>query len=514
MQALVAYMRAHHVVFGASISETGLDWSPLPTELDELIADRRFDPSNSRGLGELAEESQLRTIAAFGRCWATGYAEITVGHAEHDGPLVLTLWDVRDSVGTMIALLVPGEADPEVEFGGSPLRPRVMIHTADEMGRTRSASPTTTTLLGWDVDEIIGTSRLDYVHPDDQVEAIAAWAEMLVTPGLSSRRQVRYQHRNGHYVWFETTMRNDLESEGHVHVEMVDISESLATLDRLHQREQLLEHLTQQMPQAIMHLSTTGEMLYVSDNLRTILGAEPSIELILASIPIGDRDRLLEGFRDSARGGQADVDGDFIRPDGGIRRCLVRLRSLREHGAGVLITIEDITEEWADRKRLEHEATIDPLTGVLNRRATHTRLGEALDAARISGAATTVAFVDLDGFKEVNDRLGHQFGDQVLVTVASELRNSIRGADWVGRLGGDEFVVICHDTDERQAEVVAERLRRAVTIELDLDGERHGCEASVGIATNRGGTMTGADLIAAADQAMYAEKQRRSSTKA
>ena len=115
-------------------------------------------------------------------------------------------------------------------------------------------------------------------------------------------------------------------------------------------------------------------------------------------------------------------------------------------------------------------------------------------------------FCDLDGFKQVNDMLGHLAGDEVLVRTAERLSNAVRPADWVARLGGDEFCVVCLDlSDERGAREVAERIHKALAAPIWIAGAEVHVGVSIGVAwteTFRSGEL----LLAQADTAMYAAK--------
>ena len=157
---------------------------------------------------------------------------------------------------------------------------------------------------------------------------------------------------------------------------------------------------------------------------------------------------------------------------------------------------------------LARAATRDPLTGLANRRALETALSGAIARAERGLGTPSVVVVDLDGFKDVNDRLGHVAGDEVLVGVARRLTDTARTVDTVARLGGDEFVVLLEHTGGPGATAALSRLRRCLHGGWsDLLGEEMG--ASLGITTYRPGDSV-ATLIARADAEMYADKARRS----
>jgi diguanylate cyclase (GGDEF)-like protein/PAS domain S-box-containing protein len=158
--------------------------------------------------------------------------------------------------------------------------------------------------------------------------------------------------------------------------------------------------------------------------------------------------------------------------------------------------------------QLEREALHDRLTGLANRTLLQERMDESIAGAVRSGIPLAVLFVDLDGFKAVNDHLGHVIGDSTLRQVAARIRDGVRATDVVGRFGGDEFVVVCPDTDEAAALAVAERIRESVAHGLDGVPGQYPVTASVGVALwEPTEVLIEADaLFRVADEAMYRSK--------
>ena len=154
--------------------------------------------------------------------------------------------------------------------------------------------------------------------------------------------------------------------------------------------------------------------------------------------------------------------------------------------------------------RLDHGATHDALTQLPNRVLFHSRLQAALAGA--TGRPVAVALIDLDDFKEVNDTLGHEVGDLLLVGVAKRLGEGVRAGDTVARLGGDEFVVVLDDADPAAADLAAERMMKALTQPVYADGHELPIRASIGIADGRTGDEPSV-LLRHADIAMYAAKK-------
>ncbi|MFE5670556.1 diguanylate cyclase [Agromyces sp. NPDC056523] len=164
------------------------------------------------------------------------------------------------------------------------------------------------------------------------------------------------------------------------------------------------------------------------------------------------------------------------------------------------------------QEELAHRALHDQLTGLANRKLLQERLEAALAGAQRDGRPLSIVFIDLDGFKPINDALGHRIGDEVLVEVADRLRGAARASDPVARYGGDEFVIVCENADAEAAGILAERFRHEIGRPLTSVPPRYAVAASLGVATwtpDDGSDPPEAErLIRLADEAMYASKRR------
>jgi len=169
----------------------------------------------------------------------------------------------------------------------------------------------------------------------------------------------------------------------------------------------------------------------------------------------------------------------------------------------------DVTERKSRQNELEHRAQHDPLTGLLNRVAFEERLDRVLERARREpDGRIAVLYLDLDGFKEINDRFGHFAGDEVLAAAAQRLEHALRPGDLVGRYGGDEFVVALGELGSAKDAIraVADRIRRAFRTPFVASGHSVRCRASIGIATSGRDDLPSGALLRKADAAMYRSK--------
>ncbi|WP_245820991.1 putative bifunctional diguanylate cyclase/phosphodiesterase [Geodermatophilus pulveris] len=218
---------------------------------------------------------------------------------------------------------------------------------------------------------------------------------------------------------------------------------------------------------------------------------------------------LIDQLRALSRGEQASVQADYaVELPGGTH--WIHLQASRVDQAGqVVVTHTDVTSRVAAERASDWRARHDTLTELPNRAHLH----ELIDAElqQPERGPVSVLFLDVDGFKDVNDSLGHDAGDALLRQIAARLTGSTRAGDTVGRLGGDEFVVLCRDCDTAGAETLADRCRASIDRPFDLGGRLVRLGVSIGIATaaesgSGVARLRSTDLVRDADLAMYAAK--------
>jgi diguanylate cyclase (GGDEF)-like protein/PAS domain S-box-containing protein len=261
----------------------------------------------------------------------------------------------------------------------------------------------------------------------------------------------------------------------------------------------------------------SGEVTW-SEQLYRIVGVERAAGAIdydsyLARVHPDDR-RLLRRELDAALRTTEPFESEHrvIRPDGEMRVVQSRGRvRLDEHGRVVRLlgTGQDVTDRHVAEQRLEHLALHDPLTDLPNRALFLDRLEHALTRSRRADSSLAVFFCDVDDFKDVNDSLGHDVGDELLVALPPRLRAALRAEDTVARFGGDEFVILCEDlAAEADAIHIAERIADAFGVPIELDGRPHHLSVSVGVVFARDGEASASEVLRDADAAMYRAKGR------
>ncbi len=439
----------------------------------------------------------------------------------------------------------PFSTDPPYgdEMPGEP-RPAEPLHVRDpEVVRALADA---VTILGPDLHPSImlgrpggflGTPRpvdlpsriAEWVHQDDLRVVRDALARSRLAPAIDVEAHVRVH--NDTDGWHDMTLvfRNLLD---HPDVQGTIVR---AVDQTVFDREARWRTFVAQSPIGIFEVDLDDRCTFVNPAFARLTGLTAHQALgrgWTSVIAAEDMERLRARQRASstATGGEGAPACELriSAPDGSSR--WVSVRSVPLHGTGgtggevtgFLGTLEDVTERKRLEARLEHDATHDRLTGLGSRALLVEELGAALARARRGGPGVALLFIDLDGFKRVNDMLGHAAGDELLVQVAKRLRGAVRSGDSCVRLGGDEFVVCCPDADapdggaaataidaHARALTFAERLLDALHAPYDVHGHEMLVGASIGIAATVGGDdpVSVDQLLSNADVAAYRAKR-------
>jgi diguanylate cyclase (GGDEF)-like protein/PAS domain S-box-containing protein len=282
---------------------------------------------------------------------------------------------------------------------------------------------------------------------------------------------------------------------------------------------EVLAAVLESLDVAVVASDTHGRPLHVNRAGRQA-GLDP--RLAAACAPTGDSAPLKLAPLDlaspvlqplaQALEGRPVRDREVSTDAAGVRRdYVVNAQPVQARGGGRLgavVALHDVTERRRAEEQLARQAVSDPLTDLPNRLLLRDRLDHALGAASRGHRLPALLFIDLDGFKAVNDSAGHDAGDEVLVAVAGRLRAALRPGDTLARLGGDEFAILLEESDADEAIRLAQRLLPLVAEHLTLRGLDLVVTASVGVAVPEEGTRsTSGDLLRNADLAMYAAKE-------
>jgi diguanylate cyclase (GGDEF)-like protein/PAS domain S-box-containing protein len=298
--------------------------------------------------------------------------------------------------------------------------------------------------------------------------------------------------------------------------------DNIALTQELAQKENHFRSLVQGSSDVIMIAAPTGVLRYVSPAAAGVYGRDPE-ELVgtelSAHIHPDDLGRVVHEVRRFLAAPPGDEPATRIEcriksgprpgrqgaPDGEEGWLHIE-SSVNRYQGGLIFNSRDVTERVRLQAQLQHNASHDPLTDLPNRALFLDRVGKALGGRRAGDARAALLYVDLDGFKAVNDSIGHQAGDHLLTEAAHRLRHALRAGDTAARLGGDEFAVLVCGAGEAQAREIAERLRAALCEPYQVDDGEVRVGASIGIAFADPGSTAG-ELMRNADMAMYRAKQ-------
>jgi diguanylate cyclase (GGDEF)-like protein/PAS domain S-box-containing protein len=389
-----------------------------------------------------------------------------------------------------------------------------LVFAVDVNGTVTYASPSCIKVLGYEPDELLGAETGTLVHPDDIEELRATLRGTLDAPGGSVEFAMRVRHQNGTWRWIEglaTNLLDDPAVAGMV-INARDVTERRARLER----QTAISDLGREVLRATtLDSSVKSAVSVLSQILQT---SDCRIVSVVAGGDPDEQPPVATGSP-SDQGGRERVDGAprLRAPVGDPERPLAYIEIFRDSPMtpeeeqfieGVSGIVLSATVRFGAEDAIRHQAMHDPLTGLPNRALFNDRLEHALGRRARNPGYVAVMIVDLDGFKNVNDSLGHLAGDALLIAVAERFEAHLRGFDTIARLGGDEFAILFDELEAAdQAGRVAQRVLDALVNPLPLPGREVAIGASVGIALTDQ-TDTKADrLLADADAAMYRAKR-------
>ena len=384
-------------------------------------------------------------------------------------------------------------------------------------------------MLGYRADEMIGSSP-ERLH--DGAEIAARAVELGVEPGFGvflvhaaaghpETREWTYVTRDGRRLLASITVTAmhgpDGEVTGFIKVG-TDITERVRAQHALQESEQRFRNLFQYAPNGMMLFGIGGDnlgrFLQVNPAMVTLTGySEQQLlgmtmeDLVAPDDVVNYRKRLAAYHLNPVL--DAPAERRWIHADG--RDLWVQLNvspsETNADGTYVVGQVEDITARKQAEARLRHQALHDGLTGLPNRVLLMDRIDHALAVTSRTRRVVAVFYLDLDGFKEVNDSAGHAVGDQALVHVGHRIRAALRPADTVARLGGDEFVVVCEALHAAEnAVAVADRIFRAIATPFVHGDRTFILTCSMGISLSNGSSRP-EELLREADKAMYTAKR-------
>ena len=387
-----------------------------------------------------------------------------------------------------------------------------VVARTDDEGVYTYVSPSAARVYGHAPDDMMGRTVFDFMHPDDH-DAHRALRDVLASGADEEVAERRMKTRAGDWVWVEARYRALRDDDGG----FVGVQSAARDISDRKMADEQFRTAFDDALVGIALVAPDGMWLRVNDALCGILGysREQLQSMTFQDITHPeDLDADVAQLEETLAGTRAgyQMEKRYLRPDGQVVWALLSVSLVRDAAAAPLHFISQI-QDISERKRLESElsrlATRDDLTGLYNRRFFERELTQQLRLLRRHGGTASVLFVDLDRFKEVNDTLGHQCGDDLLKHVAAILQGRLRESDVIARLGGDEFAVLLPMTGPDGAMCIVAALEREFAERpADLEGHSVTAQASIGVA-ELDAELDVDGVLRRADQAMYAVKRAR-----
>ena len=401
-------------------------------------------------------------------------------------------------------------AEREAFFALSP----DLLAIADPRGFLIQVNPSWTEALGWSAQELTSRPFIDYVHPDDVARTLRE-AESVRQDGVAKGFRNRYRDSQGGYRWLEWNTR--ASSMGLLYCTVRDITVQLQNEERIRSQERKIRLLIDNANDAFLGMNEQGTITEWNKQAEATFGwsAEEAIGQPMSELLTPQR--LRQRHHDG-------VSNFLLRGRDQLRRKRVEVPALRKDGSEIMVEItvgvlpvageqyfhaflRDISEQRKVTEQLHYRATHDFLTGLPNRYEFMSRLQHAIGDATRAPRPLVLLFIDLDGFKAVNDLCGHEAGDAVLTEFGRRLEQAVRRTDLVARLAGDEFMVLF----DHFAEPAHDALEVSRKI-LDAAGQPYPqtaghveLGASIGVAHYQEGD-TPDSLLSRADASMYIAK--------
>lgn len=394
-----------------------------------------------------------------------------------------------------------------------------VIWTLNTEGRVTYVSPSVTRLRGYTPIELVGRSISEEVGRDSQVLVLSNF-NRAVTALRSGEQfddfqgEIENPCKDGSSVWVEIKVSPMRSATGDF-MGFVGVSRDITEKRRSREQLRLASRVIAHAREGIIITDAEGSMIEVNDAFVRITGYERHEVL-------GQNPRMLKSGRQppnfyASMWQEITTQGFWSgevwnrRKNGEVYAALQTIIALNDAKGSVsqyVSLFSDITPMKAHQQQLEHLAQFDPLTDLPNRVLLADRLHQAIAQAARHKQSLAVAYLDLDGFKKINDEKGHDVGDAFLVALSKRMSAALRDADTFARVGGDEFVAVLVDLPTpNDGDPVLMRLLDAAASVIDVNGHRLQVSASIGVTIYPQDAVVADQLVRHADQAMYQAKQ-------
>jgi diguanylate cyclase (GGDEF)-like protein/PAS domain S-box-containing protein len=378
-------------------------------------------------------------------------------------------------------------------------------------------------LLGYVGDQISTAQNWrELMHAEDAPGALSLLQQYLAGARPSFEVEYRAQHANGQWIWLSSRgkvvqSRPD-GSPRRMAGTLMDITARKSSEQKLRAIQAELQATLNALPDLLFEVTQTGLHRAVHCRDVGLLAAPPSYIMnrsVREVLPPHAADVWMQAIEDAVQTGRSNGRQYHLQLRGQtlwFELSVVRKPTERDEEERFIAIARDVTERKTVGDAIAHLAFHDALTGLPNRRLLSERLQRAISASSRNKQYAALMFIDLDGFKLLNDTHGHEVGDLLLIEVAERLRLSVREIDTVARLGGDEFVVLIQDLSESRptaiehAQAVGQKILDSLNANYQLKSGAHRNTPSVGIRLFLGDRVNHSDLLQQADAAMYMAK--------
>jgi diguanylate cyclase (GGDEF)-like protein/PAS domain S-box-containing protein len=502
---------------------------------------RRYPYDSPASLELMHPEDRPGLVDVFVRCLSSPGEVLSIrsrsssgGRWHHTETLWLNLLD-HDDVGSLLFFVA--------DVDGPPIEPPTddrigehavtgwMVWTVSDTGHITTEEGACRELLGYEPGELVGRHLTELLPADTVADGVAMWVRLheRVRNTATNRRQ--WTRRDGSRIWIEDSYlnREDRDGDESVLVVLWDATDRVAQEEALRSREEELvareaeksglaaqmqtlagemqslardfQILADEVPAAVFRCDASGSVSFHNARWTELVDGRRDVGRLHDIVAPQDHSRLDEQMGALVRSRSAERRALEVTSSDGTRTWRVGLRGPGDRSESLVGSIEDVSDTVELRRAARH----DRLTDLPNRVALEEHLGSCL---RDAPTDVVVFFVDLDGFKDVNDTWGHDVGDVVLAEVGQRLRHGVRPDDLVARHGGDEFVVVCTDGRDASPAAIGDRLLIALGGDIAFAQGVWQPAASIGWARGRVGDDT-QSVLRRADVEMFRHKRSR-----
>ena len=373
-------------------------------------------------------------------------------------------------------------------------------------------------LLGYNQEDLLQKRWSEIIFPQDYTNVQTYIKDLNIGKIPSFRSSQRLIHKNGELIWVDLAVVNLRDSQGsplYLICDIVDMTTQVLAIQALQESEAVYRAFVEGTDDLIIRIDPQARIIFINHRSLQVFGLHPENCVNMSAFEFihpDDRKSTEQAFYSwvERKVTNTTFENRIISCTGEVYHMHWTF-NFHYSPLGELACVNGIARDITDRKVaeqvLEYMATHDSLTGLPNRTLFSDRLRHALARAKRSEKMIAVLFIDLDGFKSVNDAFGHEIGDQVLKLVSDKLRRCIRSSDTVARMSGDEFILVIENLSKQEdALSIASKILGTISAPLMVSNQHITITASIGLSLYPVDGEDELNLLQKADAAMYQVK--------